>query len=316
MDASSTAAFAGPGMDTRQWCSYATVDPGEGSVIFVDDKGNPSPIGPIVVCTLQPSGITVPCRVSSMCAGNQEGEWFPFMGGDEVLVAIPEGDERAGCTIIGRYNQSIDVFPLKVAGMDVTKNNFAFKRLRTPYVIETSASFTIRSALTGAGLTIDPTGNCYFMSGDGHRIALNGSFLKMEAKGGVDFLQIDPTAHEVLLSAGETTQFLLGKSKSSFFSTGTLNIGTAGFSGQGHAITAEQVLVLLQAVIIGLGAAGVAGLPTLSTPATAAVLLNAAIAAATILPILPMQPALITALKAPPDPLGENPGIGRAGLLL
>ncbi len=316
MEASAAAAFAGPGMDTRQWISNATVDPGEESVIFVDDKGNPSPIGPIVVCTLQPSGITVPCRVASWCAGNQEGEWFPFMAGDEVIVAIPEGDERAGCTIIGRLNQSIDVFPLKVAGMDVTKNNFAFRRLRTPYVIETSASFMIRSALTGAGLTIDPTGNCYLVSGDGHRFALNGSFLKLEAQGGVDFLQIDPTAHEVLISAGETTQFVVGRDKSAFFSKGTLNLGTSGFSGQGHAVSIEQVLMLLQGLLAAIGSSDPGPLTGATLAGGAVALINAAIAAGSAFPVAPYQTALTAALKIPPDPAGAKPGIGRAGLLL
>ena len=308
------AGLAGPGGDTRQWVSYGIVDPGEESVIFTDENGEPSPIGPIVVCTLQPSGVTVPCRVSNTCAGNDEGEWVPFMPGDECIILIPEGNERAGCCIVGRLNQSIDRFPLKVAGMDVTKNTFGFKRLRTPYVIETASSFMIRSALTGAGFTIDATGNAYLVSGDGHRVILHGSFLKLEANGGEDFVQIDPSTHEILMQAGGVTQFAIGKSTSAFFTEGTLNLGTSGFAGQGHPVTVEMLSVILESLVIVL--AGLATPPAwLGGPPST--LVDLALTAASILPINPTHTAtILTALQIPVDPLGLKPGIGRAGLLL
>ncbi len=309
-------AIAGPGADTRQWVSYAIVDPGEKSVIFTDENGDPSPIGPIVVCTLQPSGITVPCRVSSSCAGNLEGEWAPFMPGDECIVLIPEGDERAGCCIVGRLNQSIDKFPLMVAGMDVTKNTFGFKRLRTPYVIETSSSFMIRSALTGAGLTLDKTGNLFLVSGDGHQVVLHGSFLKFAAKGGDDFVQIDPHTHEILMQAGagSPTQFAIGEDASTFYTQGTLNIGTSGFSGQGHAVTLEQLVVILESLVLVLGGLATPPAWLAGPPAT---LIDAALTAAAILPLNPQHnPIILAGLQVPADPLGLKPGIGRAGLML
>lgn len=309
------AAVAGPGADTRQWVSYGLVDPGEKSVIFTDENGDPSPIGPIVVVTLQPSGITVPCRVASTCAGNGEGEWVPFMPGDEVIVIIPEGNEQAGCCIVGRLNQSIDKFPLTVAGMDVTKNTFGFKRLRTPYVIETSSSFMIRSALTGAGLTIDATGNLFMVSGDGHKVILHGSFVKLEANGGDDFVQIDPGTHEILMQAGSgsPTQFSIGEDTSTFYTTGTLNIGTSGFSGQGHAITLEQLTVILECLLVAIGA--VAAPPALIP--IAATVVDVALAAASVFPLNPQHnPVILAGLQVPADPLGLKPGIGRAGLML
>lgn len=311
------AALAGPGMDPRQWISFGLVNDGEKSVIFTDDDGKVSPVGPIVTVTLEPSGIVVPCRVASSCAGNEEGEWFPFMPRDEVLVAIPEGDERAGCTIIGRLNQSIDTFPLRVAGQDVTKNNFGFKRLRTPYIIETASSFMIRSAITGAGITIDQTGNCYWVSGDGHRIVMHGSFLKLESGGGKDFFQIDPEEHEVLIQAAGSTQFAMNSGKSSFFTKGTFNFGTSGMAGTGHAITVEQVAVILQAIAIGLSAFSAPGaLAALSTPAASAALVNAALGVASGLPIALLLPAITAGLAVPVDPFGAKPGIGRAGFML
>lgn len=337
-------AFARPGMDTRQWISYGTVEPGEESVIFTDDDGtNPSPIGPIVIVKLVPSDVIVPCRVASSCAGVEEGEWAPFVAGDEVLVAVPEGDERAGCVIIGRLNQGIDRFPLRVAGQDVTKNTFGFKRLRTPYVIETASSFMIRSALTGAGLTIDQTGNMYLVSGDGHRFAMHASFLKLEAKGGSSFLQIDPEQDEVLVQGGGTTQLALNKSASTFFTMGTLDIGTGGAAGSGHAITTEQVIALFVNFIpflVSLGAtlpawtAALAGAPAsldslisawVTACATPGVPFTGAAPASvfttyplTFGPAGTINTGLLAGGAIPPDPTGAliMPGIGRANLTL
>lgn len=334
-------AFAGPGMDTRQWVSYGIVDEGENSVRFVDENGAPLPTGPLVTVTLEPSHVTVPCRVAGHVAGQEEGEWFPFLPGDEVLVVVPEGDERAGCTIIGRMNQSIDRFPLKVAGQDVTKNTFGFKRLRTPYIIETSSSFMIRSALTGAGLTIDQTGNCYFISGDGHRFAMHASFLKLESEGGKNFLQIDPTENELLLQGGETTQFVLGKSSSAFFTMGTLDIGTGGVAGGGHAVTTEQMFATLLNFVVFLKSLGVSMAtwdgavgggpsavdalyaPFITGAATPAVPFTGSVYGS-VFTALPLSFGPTGAILAglllggalPPDPTGViiSPGIGRANL--
>lgn len=335
------AAFAGPGADTRQWSSFGTVDPGEKSVIFTDENGDPSPIGPIVVVTLHPSGITVPCRVAGSVAGQDEGEWFPFLPGDEVEVIVNEGDERAGCVIVGRLNQSIDRFPLTVAGQDVTKNTFGFKRLRTPYIIETASSFMIRSAVTGAGLTIDQEGNAFFISGDGHKIVLHGSFLKFGNADDSTFLQIDTDGDSVMLQGGGTTQFVLDKDASTFFTMGTLDVGTGGAAGSGHAITVEQVICLLVNFLHFMKL----NLPTLSgdfntlfNPATFPAPLDAALAqwiqlAGTPSPLtaatgggnmaqLPLTFGPFGAIKASlvsnplPDVTGLIPGIGRANFTL
>ena len=101
-------AYAAPGMDTRQWVSFGTVNletPNQKSVAFTKEYG------PLVNVTLRPSAIPVVCRVSHEVAGAGEGEWFPFVGGNEVMVAIPEGDESAGCVIFGRLNQNRPVAP-------------------------------------------------------------------------------------------------------------------------------------------------------------------------------------------------------------
>lgn len=132
--ATAAAAYARPGQDTRSWVSFGLVhhqDPKQ-IVTFDEEYGCP-----LVCVTLQPSGSNVHCRVSSMVAGNGEGEWHPFVEGDEVLVVLPEGHESAGPVIIGRLNNSLDKFPMdSVAGQDPTTNVFAFRRRRTPFIEE------------------------------------------------------------------------------------------------------------------------------------------------------------------------------------
>lgn len=116
-------------MDPRQWISMGTIDEDSEdarSIRFNDDDGAPLPTGPLVTVTLQPSGITVTCRVASFIAGVGESAWFPFQQKDEVIVAIPQGSERAGPVILGRLNQALDTFPAVVAGQDTSKNTFDF----------------------------------------------------------------------------------------------------------------------------------------------------------------------------------------------
>jgi hypothetical protein len=238
--------FRGPGMDTRQWVSYGIVDadsPDAHSVRFNDDNGQALPEGVLVGVTLQPSGIAVTCRVSSLNAGSGEGEYSPYGAGDEVLVAIPEGNERAGCVIIGRLSNAHDIFPQAVAGQDVTNNDTTFRRMKTPYVLETGASYMVRSALTGASFSIDPTGAVILNDGEGAMLALNQSVISLQDKTGAVMLQMDPDALTTTLQA-DTTSLQLAAGASAFLSSGTLNIGTGGLPGAGHAITLEQVINL------------------------------------------------------------------------
>src|SRR5271154_424606 len=150
-----------PGADTRQWASYGLVKvstPGANSVLFNDEQGNPRPY-PVVLVTLQPSGIDVPCRIASQTAGEGTGEWHPFVDGDEVLVAIPQGNERSGCAIIGRFSNGRDAFPTSVAGSDPTQNNVAFKRVQEPYILESGTAILFRTANTEAFFSLASNGD-------------------------------------------------------------------------------------------------------------------------------------------------------------
>lgn len=252
-------AFKMPGIDPRQWISYGTVDAGtpeQPPIIFKDADGNPGPYGPLVMVTLQPSGISVPCRVANAVAGNGEADWYPFVSGDEVLVAIPEGDERAGCAIIGRLNQELDAFPLIVAGQDVTKNTFGFRRMRTPFIVETAASYLIRSALTGSQIGIDSEGKVIINDGDQGLMTIGPEGIGFTSGDGESFMTIFPASKEVYLGAGSTTFDLVDGAESKFISQAGLSFATLGGSPNGTAVTAEQVVAFVINVLAVLASAG------------------------------------------------------------
>lgn len=251
--------LAGPGQDTRQWVSYGIVQPNAGdsrSVRFDDGDGNPLPHGALVDVKLEPSGTIAPCRVSGgMEAGAGEGNWSPIGPGDEVLVVLPEGDERAGCVIIGKLSNAKDKFPRKVAGQDVTQNNIAFKRMVSPYILETGASYMIRSALTGASWSMGATGNLIFNDGAGSMLALSPDAIILQESTGTALLQIDPSKKNVVIQA-DTSSLLIDPNAASFTSPGTFAFNLAGMNASGHAITFEQTVGLILNAMVAMSLAG------------------------------------------------------------
>jgi len=318
--------YAGPGNDTRQWISYGIVCPdtnGAHSVRFNDDDGNPLPQGVLVDVTLQPSGITVPCRVGAQAAGAGEAEYNPFGPGDEVLVAVPEGNERAGCVILCRLTNSADVFPTKVAGQDVTQNNFRFSRHQVPFIHEVGQGYMLRSAQTTASFSIDPTGNVILNDGSHNALMLNHSVILLQESTGQALVQIDPSKFQVALQA-KTTALLLDSSASSFLTKGTFTLLTSGQNIGGHAVTVEQVVVLIEGFMTAWGLTLTAAVPTFGigaqiaatlTPATLPGLMAAGIATGAALPLTAEKAALVAAMSTPPDPSGTVPGVGRAGFI-
>ena len=88
-------AVRGPGIDTRTWIANgylsgpATYDAVSG-LWFAPVVFTPSQIGP------------VNCRIEGWAAGPGVAVYAPLRAGDEVSVAIPEGNPNAGPKIIGR----------------------------------------------------------------------------------------------------------------------------------------------------------------------------------------------------------------------
>jgi hypothetical protein len=320
-------AFAHPGADPRQWVSYGLVDAdtaGQRSVQFNDENGNALPY-PMVNVTLQPSGIPVACRVAGQTAGQGTGEWHPFVAGDEVVVLVPQGDERQGCVIIGRLNQGRDTFPTMVAGNDTTKNNVAFKRMVEPYLLESGTAILFRIAPTGAFFSLDQTGNITATSGDGHYLAIHHDVIGLQTADTSCIVQIDPSKQTVFLQAGATQLLLDSQGQSALLTPGTLNIITAGGGyAAGHAITLEQAVALFEGFMTAFGTILVAAGGAPLTGASLGALLNPGGVLAIVTAGLPIassfalttEPALITtALQAPADPSGTKPGVGRPGLL-
>lgn len=315
-------AFRGPGSDTRQWVSYGTVDedtPEAPATRFNDADGAPLETGPLVSVTLQPSGVSVVCRVASFIAGLGEAAWIPFQRKDEVLVVVPEGNELAGCVIVGRMNQGLDLFPAIVAGQDATKNNFGFWRLRTPFVIESAEAFTIRSAKTGSQIGIDSTGQVIVNNGDKNQLVIGSDAMGLGTGDGKTLVQIAPGDGTILLQA-DGTQWSITPKGATFLSSGSINIGSGGLSGSGHAVTVEQMITYVNAIFLSLSAA-IAG-PWVGAAIAALFAPPSAITATTIsaASTLPIDPSALVALAAafnvPTDPTGIKPGLGRPSFLL
>lgn len=304
--------------DQRQWISYGTVckasEDGQPSVEFDEEYGQV-----FVHVSLQPSGVEVRSRVASHIAGNGEGSYFPFIEGDEVIVVVPEGNERSGCCVIGRLNNSIDKFPTMVSGNETKDNKFAFQRTRTPFIVETGASYVIRHATTGAAIGIDSTGGLIINGGDKAFLAIKPDLIGLQNEDGDCLIQIGVSEKYIAIEAAGTKLRLVPDGISTILTPGILGIGTSGSSPVGHGCTIEQVIGLIVSLFaqIGLSPGGSAPLTGTTLAAAIVALLPTAIPAAAATPLLPsVTTALQLALASPPDPLGIKPGCGIAGLLL
>lgn len=326
--------LAGPGMDTRQWISFGTVLPEKESpdndpVEFSTDMGG----SPIVLVKLHPSGVKIPCRVACGVAGNGEGEWHPFIEHDEVIVAIPEGDEAAGCTIIGRLNNDIDKFPSVVAGQDVNKNNFGFKRIRTPYVVEFASTFLQRSDTTGAFMLFDGDGSITIANGENAFMTVGLDLIGFQDETADCLIQIDVKEKALRFEAsgndGASAFHLHSAGPSLLFTADTFTIRTngAGVDGMdpsspiqtiftGHAITLEQVIVLIQSIFATIGVLNPGPLIGATLPAMMVGAINGGILLSPTIAIAPYTAAIQSVLSNPIPPTPALPGVGLSGLLL
>jgi hypothetical protein len=105
--------------------------------------------------------------------------------------------------------------------------------------------------------------------------------------------------------------------KSSIYTLGTIELGTAGNQASEHATSIESIVVLLMALGTALTALGAAPLTGVSLGAILSpAAFPAILTAAGILPLDPLNTAaLTTALKIPKVP-GVKPGLASAGLLI
>lgn len=322
-------AMARPGNDPRQWVSFGLVD--EVPVDFDPDHG------PLVSVILKPSEIEVQCRVSMQVGGNGEGEYYPFVEGDEVIVAVPGGNERGGCVIIGRLSNQRTPFPqTSVAGQDPSTNAFGFRRTKAPFINEADGPVMTRQAKSGAFLSLDETGNVTLANGEKSAMQLSADALTIQSGDGKSILQLDITGGRATVQSGDAVLTLAGSnavpSTSSIVVPSVLQFSTAGAPPAEHVMTTEQCVNLVSGIFNVLGAALTA---TGATPLTGASLgaffsdpaFSTALAVA--IPVLALRPqnqlvalALVAAFssataKPPPIPgQGQtSPGIGCTGLL-
>lgn len=315
-------------MDTRQWVSYGTVDrPDETESSQVEFTVE---YGPLVNVTLQPSGISVRCRVGSDICGNGEGEYYPFIPGDEVLVVLPEGNE-ANAVIIKRLNQEIDQFPTVVAGNDVSTNTFGFKRFVAPFIFEFKASFMIFNPVHSAALIMEQGGNVTLRDGLLSFLHLGADFLGMQTQDGTLMLQMSLETNKIRLAhngnPGKPSAIFDINGNSSVFATGgTLSLATAGNFAEFHGVTLESVLALIiannsaiGAALTSLGAPAAASAPAFLTPGLSGLPGSATVdAAMTVASTAAFNQAYIAAINAllSIPKLPGSPGIGCVGINL
>lgn len=336
------AAFAesAPG-GQREWFSYGTVrgrqgDDADPCVEWVDDQ-------PLVSVLLHPSLVECRARVAMDVAGDGEASWHPFVPGDEVVCALPDGDPRGGVVILGKLTNAIDKFPAgSVAGQDPRKNAFSFRRSRTPHVEEFAGPVMLRSASTGGFISIDDAGMLTLRGGNPGdpeaKTAAPGFQMGPDAVGfqtdDAKFaLQLNKTEGVFLVLADDAVLSLASSSSSKpsmIGVPGALAIGTAGNPTLEHVATTESVANLLFYGFTSLAAAFSAAGAAPQTGLTIATIIEGWLTAGLPLIIpaaaggpLPAQilTAIITAFAAatqkPNSVAGQaSPGIGCPGLLV
>jgi hypothetical protein len=311
--------YSYPGIDPRTWISSATVDEEE-PVVFDAE------LGPLVGVTLQPTKEQVRCRVGMGVAGRGEGEYYPFVAGDEVLVAVPRGDLREGGVILCRLCNSIDAFPTgSVAGQDPVTNSFGFRRQKAPHAHEVDGPYLVRQSSTGALLSMDGAGVMTLRGGDGGALQLSPDAFGFQSADARFVLQLDATGGRFTLKVDDSILTLSSSGASPEVSAlavpGLFSVSTATNPAAEHVLTTEAFFNLLQALVTAIGAALPGPIAGAALAAGWAAIVQAALLAAPALAQVPTTALAIVsafaaqAQKPPGVPLqGQlRPGAGCAG---
>lgn len=281
-------AFSYPGIDPRSWVSMAIVETvqaeNENPVEFDGDDGQV-----YVNCILKPSNIPCRARLGGAFAGPGEGFYSPFVGGEEVLLAIPEGDVKAGAVVLARLNNGYDGFPQgSVAGKDVNTNTFTFMRSRPAITIESGASVMLRSASMGAMLQLAGTGNVTLRDGAADVLQISPDVFGYQNGEGTIVMQIDQNALRYTLAVGKALVTLSGDTaqanpQSVIQVPSTLTLAAAGATMNNaveHVISTEAVANILEAwgaaISIAISATPAAAAAVAFQPAAIAAAITAA----------------------------------------
>lgn len=332
-------ALSFPGIDPRTWISVGTVSTDTDNPVEFDvDHGQP-----FVQVTLHPSLTPVLCRVGGQVAGNGEGEWHPFVKGDEVLVACPEGFEDAGAVIFARLNNALDTFPMdSVGGQDPTTNSFAFRRRRAPFLEEVAGPIVFRNALTGSLFSLDEKGNVTLKDSENSALQIGADVIGFQGPSTQTsppefLLQLDLTGEHFVVQVKDAIFNIASSTASPEQSTlsvpGPFAFGTGTNAPIEHATSAEAVANVIQQAFVAFAALttsnvgplsgasfGPAILAWIATPAFAAIWETAAFASlATPCSTLPaaITTAFAGATQKFSNPAGQLfPGIGCSNLFL
>lgn len=329
--------LAGPGIDPRQWVAMGVVDlpsddEGTQTVEFDEDDGQV-----YVNVTLKPRDTPVRARLGQLFAGPGETMYVPFVGGEEVIVVMPEGDARTGAVILGRMNNAYDSFPFEsVGGANPKDNAIAMMRTRTALTVESGASVLIRSAAAGAMMLLSGQGSVTLRDGSANVLQMSPDVFGYQNGGGDVVMQLDLNALRYTMQIGQAMLTLSGdagganpqsvlQAPSTFAVTaGGQNMNTA----VEHVLTTEAFLNLfaqamnvlsVQIATLGPPLSGLA--PLFADPLFSTTTLTPAVAAAKA---SPLNQALAAALFAafgsgglkPPGVPGFGqlyPGIGCGG---
>lgn len=114
-------AVSGPGIDTRTWLASGTVGStnDEGEFVTKDNSGRAiqdavyvDRLGAVADVRLEPSGDFVTARWNGISCGRFGVMLFPLIAGDQVLVAIPDGDLNSpNMTIINLISDTTSLIP-------------------------------------------------------------------------------------------------------------------------------------------------------------------------------------------------------------
>ncbi len=291
------------GIDPRTWVSYGLVDADE-PVDMTD-----ADYGVLVHVQLQPSDVPCVCRVSSACAGDGEGEYHPFMGGDEVIVVMPHGRPDSDCVIVGRLNNARQKWPQSVAGQDSTKNAFGFTRRRTAHLNEVAGTWTVRQSPSGAMMTMDDAGTVTIRDGNGDALQISPDVFGYQSEDGNFILQLDVSGARCTVQAGDARLVLAGSDaspgNSSIAVPALLAISSAGNVAAEHACSTEMVYNIIAGAFDALATVLIAAGPVPLTGASLGALLKDPIFSTSVLALAaplsaskPLNPVLAAAITA------------------
>ena len=283
--------------------------------------------GPLVRVALQPSRVSVLCRLLQRSAGPGEGEYRTFVAGEQVVVAVV-GGPRGDCVLLGKLSSAADPWPTKVAGLDSTENKFAFERCLTPYLFECAGRWLVRDTKTKALLTIADDGSVLVRDASGAGLALSADAFSVQDSTGKFALQLDFSGGRATVQVKDAVLSLASSSASPSSSAlavpGQLSISAAGQPAHEHACSTEAVANILVQVLLALGAANPGPLLGAALTGLAPTAVASALGLAAITPLLPpvalaLQGAFAAAQSKPPGVPGQGqvqPGVGSSGILI